>query len=130
MSSRLPRPARPGTPRLDLHEDDARAVGGDDVQLAEARAELAERGGGILLANITAFESVWVELWAGDPVAAAEFGAEGFRLHEGLGAPGFLSHAAGTLALAIYALDRDPQPGEILGREGQLPAFDQPSDPP
>jgi tetratricopeptide (TPR) repeat protein len=80
--------------------DEARAI------LAEARAELAERGGGILLANITAFESVWVELWAGDPVAAAEFGAEGFRLHEGLGDPGFLSNAAGTLALAIYALDQ------------------------
>ena len=28
----------------------------------------AERGGGALLANLTAFESVWVELWAGDPV--------------------------------------------------------------
>jgi class 3 adenylate cyclase len=80
--------------------EEARAI------LAEARAELAERGGGILLANITAFESVWVELWAGDPVAAAEFGAEGFRLHEELGDPGFLSNAAGTLALAIYALDR------------------------
>jgi len=80
--------------------DEARAI------LAEARAELAERGGGILLANITAFESVWVELWAGDPVAAAEFGAEGFRLHEELGNPGFLSNAAGTLALAIYALDQ------------------------
>jgi class 3 adenylate cyclase/tetratricopeptide (TPR) repeat protein len=80
--------------------DEARAI------LAEARAELAERGGGILLANITAFESVWVELWAGDPVAAAQFGAEGFRLHEELGDPGFLSNAAGTLALAIYALDQ------------------------
>jgi class 3 adenylate cyclase/tetratricopeptide (TPR) repeat protein len=80
--------------------DEARAI------LAEARAELAERGGGILLANITAFESAWVELWAGDPVAAAEFGAEGFRLHEELGNPGFLSNAAGTLALAIYALDQ------------------------
>jgi tetratricopeptide (TPR) repeat protein len=47
-----------------------------------------------------------VELWAGDPVAAAEFGAEGFRLHEELGDPGFMSNAAGTLALAIYALDQ------------------------
>ena len=33
--------------------DEARAI------LAETRAELAERGGGVLLANITAFESVW-----------------------------------------------------------------------
>ena len=59
--------------------DEARAI------LAEARAELAERGGGVLLANITAFESVWVELWAGDPAAAAEFGAAGLRLFEELG---------------------------------------------
>jgi class 3 adenylate cyclase/tetratricopeptide (TPR) repeat protein len=80
--------------------DKARAI------LAEARAELAERGGGILLANITAFESVWVELWAGDPAAAAEFGAEGFRLHEELGDPGGLALAAGNLAQPLYALDR------------------------
>ena len=33
----------------------------------------------------TRFESVWVELLAGDPAAAAEFGAEGCRLHEELG---------------------------------------------
>ena len=58
--------------------DEARAI------LAEEHAELAERGGGVLLANITAFESVWIELWAGDPAAAAEFGAEGCRLHEEL----------------------------------------------
>jgi class 3 adenylate cyclase/tetratricopeptide (TPR) repeat protein len=59
--------------------DEARAI------LAEMRGELPERGGGVLLANITAFESVWVELWAGDPAAAAGFAAEGFRLHEELG---------------------------------------------
>ncbi len=80
--------------------DEARAI------LAEARAELAERGRGILLANITAFESVWVELWADDPAAAAEYGAEGFRLHEELGEQGFLSAAAANLAQALYALDR------------------------
>jgi class 3 adenylate cyclase/tetratricopeptide (TPR) repeat protein len=74
--------------------------------LAESRAKQAERGGGILLANLTAFESVWVELWAGDPVAAAEFGAEGFRLHEELGDETFLANAAGYLAQALYALGR------------------------
>jgi len=98
--------------------DEARAI------LAEARAELAERGGGILLANITAFESVWVELWAGDPVAAAEFGAEGFRLHEGLGDPGFLSTAAGTLALAIYALDQLDEADAWAGRAEELGSSD------
>ena len=52
--------------------DESRAI------LAEERAHLAERGGGILLACITSFESVWLELLADDPVAAAEFGATGF----------------------------------------------------
>ena len=80
--------------------DEARAI------LTESRAELAERGGGVLLANITAFESVWVELWAGDPAAAAEFGAEGSRLYLGLGEPHHQAAAAGYLAQALYALDR------------------------
>jgi tetratricopeptide (TPR) repeat protein len=74
--------------------------------LAESRAELAERGGGVLLANITAFESVWVELWAGDYAAAASFGAEGFRLHEELGEQGIMALAAGNLARAHYGLDQ------------------------
>ena len=82
------------------HFDEAREI------LALSRTELAERGGGVLLANITAFESVWVELWAGDPAAAADLGAEGFRLHEELGEQTFLSAAAGNLAQALYALDR------------------------
>jgi tetratricopeptide (TPR) repeat protein len=80
--------------------NEARAI------LAKQRAELAARGGGILLANITAFESVWVELWAGDPATAAEFGAEGCRLHEELGEQSLLPNAASNLAQALYALDR------------------------
>ena len=74
--------------------------------LARSRAELAKRGGGVLLANITAFESVWIELWAGDPSAAAEHAAEGFRLHEELGEQSFLSGAAVTFAQTLYALDQ------------------------
>jgi tetratricopeptide (TPR) repeat protein len=80
--------------------DEARAI------LVEARADQSERGGGTLLANLIAFESVDVELWAGDPAAAAEFGAEGFRLHEEMGNRDFLAPAAGNLARALYALDR------------------------
>ena len=80
--------------------EEARAI------LSEDRADQAERGGGILLANLTAFESVWVELWAGNAEAAAEFSAEGWRLHEELGKSSFLALAAGTLARALYALDR------------------------
>jgi tetratricopeptide (TPR) repeat protein len=98
--------------------DEARAI------LAEERAELAERGGGVLLANITAFESVWIELWAGDPAAAAEFGAEGCRLHEELGEQSFLPHAAGNLAQALYALDRLDEADAWASRAAELGASD------
>ena len=94
--------------------DEARA------SLAEARVELAERGGGVLLANITAFESVWVERWAGDLAAAAEFGAEGCRLHEELGDQSFLAHAAGNLAQALYALDRFEEADAEAARAAEL----------
>ena len=74
--------------------------------LAQMRVELAERGGGMLLANITAFESVDVELLAADPAAAVGFAFEGFRQHEEIGEPIFLSAAAAYVAKAAYALDR------------------------
>ena len=96
--------------------DEARAI------LTQARAELAERGGGVLLANITAFESVWVELWAGDPAAAAEFGAEGFRLHEEQGEESFLSSAAANLAQALYELDRLDEADDWASRAAELGA--------
>ena len=80
--------------------DEARAI------LAEERAHLAERGGGNLLACITSFESVRLELLADDPVAAAEFGATGFRMLEEGGDQNQLAESAGTLAQALYALDR------------------------
>jgi class 3 adenylate cyclase/tetratricopeptide (TPR) repeat protein len=99
--------------------DEAREI------LAEARAELTERGGGVLLANITAFESVWVELWAGDPAAAAEFGSEGCRLHEELGEQSFLAHAAGNLARALYALDRLDEADAWASRARGLGASDE-----
>ena len=98
--------------------DEARAI------LAEERAALAERGGGVLLANITAFWSVFVELWAGDPAAAAEFAAAGFAMHEELGELGFLSTAAGVLAQALYALDRLDEADAWAGRAIQLGASD------
>ena len=92
--------------------------------LAQARGELAERGGGVLLANITAFESVWVELWAGDPAAAAEFGSEGFRQHEQLGEQGLLSYAAATLGKALYALDRLDEADAWTSRAAELGTSD------
>jgi hypothetical protein len=61
--------------------DEARAL------LAEVRAELAERGGGMLLAAVMGFDCVDVELLAGDPTAAAEFGEQGCTLLDELGEP-------------------------------------------
>ena len=74
--------------------------------LAQVRAELADRGGARLLATATCRGSFDVELLAGDPAAAAEFGEEGCKLYEELGEKGFLSSAAVRLAQAYYALDR------------------------
>jgi tetratricopeptide (TPR) repeat protein len=97
--------------------EEARAI------LAETRAELAERGG-LLLAHITAGESVWVELWAGDPAAAAEFGAEGWRLYEELGEQSFLPGAAGSLAQALYELDRLDEADAWAGRAEEFGSSD------
>jgi class 3 adenylate cyclase/tetratricopeptide (TPR) repeat protein len=98
--------------------DEARAI------LAEARADEAERGGGPLLANLLAFESVDLELWAGDPAAAVEFGAEGFRLHEEMGNQDFLAPAAGKLGQAFYALDRLEEADSWGGRSAELGTSD------
>jgi class 3 adenylate cyclase/tetratricopeptide (TPR) repeat protein len=98
--------------------DEARAI------LSRARAEQLERGGGALFANLTAFESVSVELLAGDPAAAVEFGLEGCRLHEELGDRGFLANAAGTLAQALYAIDRLEEADAWVGRAAELGASD------
>jgi class 3 adenylate cyclase/tetratricopeptide (TPR) repeat protein len=98
--------------------DEARAI------LAQARAEQAERGGGLLFANLTAFECVWVELLAGDPATAAKFGAEGCRLLEELGDLGRLATAAGSLAQALYALDRLEEADAWAGRARELGASD------
>jgi class 3 adenylate cyclase/tetratricopeptide (TPR) repeat protein len=94
--------------------DEARTI------LAESRAELAERGAGVLLANITAFESVWVELWAGDPAAAVEFGSEGWRLYLELEEQSFLTGAAGNLAQALYALNQLDEAEAWAARAAEL----------
>jgi class 3 adenylate cyclase/tetratricopeptide (TPR) repeat protein len=98
--------------------DEARTI------LAETRAELAERGLGVLLANITAAESVWVELWAGDPAAAAEFGADGWRMYQDLGEQIFMPLAAGNVAQALYALDRLDEADAWAGRAAEVETSD------
>ena len=55
---------------------------------------------------MTAHGGVELELLAGDPAAAVEFGEEGCRLFEEAGERGMLSTAAGMLAQALYTLDR------------------------
>jgi tetratricopeptide (TPR) repeat protein len=98
--------------------DEARAM------LAEARAELTERGGGVLLAATTAFFTVWVELWADEPAAALDFGAAGFRQFEELGELSSLSTAAAYLAQALYALERLDEADAWAGRTAELGASD------
>ena len=98
--------------------DEARAL------LAEARAALAERGGGILLAATTGMTSVDVELLAGDAAAAAELGAEGCRLLDEMGQRSQLSTAAGKLARALYAVDRLDEADAWAGRAVELGASD------
>jgi tetratricopeptide (TPR) repeat protein len=94
--------------------DEARAI------LAEARAELADRGGGISLGILTGIDSVLVELLAGDPTAAVELGEEACRLLDELGERGFLSTVAGNLALAMYAADRLEEADAWAGRAAEL----------
>jgi tetratricopeptide (TPR) repeat protein len=98
--------------------DEARAI------LADVRAELAERGGGIPLANTMGQESVDVELLAGDPAAAVELGEEGCRLLDELGDKSLQSTAAGKLAQALYALDRLEEADAWAGRAAELGASD------
>src|SRR5262245_20898452 len=94
--------------------DEARAI------IAEARRQQAERGGGVLLANLTAFEAVGVELLAGDIEAALEFGREGCRMHEELGTEVFLSGALGLCAESMYQLERLDEAERLLDRAEQL----------
>jgi ATP/maltotriose-dependent transcriptional regulator MalT len=98
--------------------DEARAL------LAEVRAELAERGGKLLLACITASDCADIELLAGNAAAAAVFGAEGCRQLEELGDRGFLSTATAIRAQALYALDRLDEADVSAGRALQLGASD------
>src|SRR5262245_22986048 len=94
--------------------DEARAI------IARARAQQGERGGGVLLANLTAFESAAVELLAGDVEAALEFGREGCRMHEELGTEAFLAGGLGVCAECMYRLDRLDEAQSLLDRAEQL----------
>jgi len=105
----------------------ARAMAGE---IAEARAELAavrelmaERGMTLYLAART-MESADLEMLAGDHVAAVELGTEACQLLDELGERGWLSTAAGDLALALYELDRLDEAEAWAGRSRELGASD------
>jgi tetratricopeptide (TPR) repeat protein len=98
--------------------DEARAI------LADARAVLSERGSSLLLANITAIESVLVERWAGDLAAAAAYGAEGLRMHESLGEHGYLSKVAGHLGQCLLAPERLDEAGALADRAAEAAGED------
>jgi class 3 adenylate cyclase/tetratricopeptide (TPR) repeat protein len=98
--------------------DEARTI------LAEVQAELADRGGGLILGNVMGQDSVIVELLAGDPAAGVVLGEEGCRLLDELEEKGFLSTAAGNLAQALYEADRLEEAGAWAGRAADLGASD------
>src|SRR6266542_2845774 len=79
---------------------------------------------GIWLGVTISHASVDVELLAGDPAAAAEFGAEGCRIWDELGERSLLSTAAGKLARALYALDRLDEAEDWARRAAELGASD------
>ena len=101
--------------------DEARAI------VAGLRAELADRGGGIL-AVVSSVAAVHVELVADDPAAAVPLGEELCRLYEDLGHLGFLIWAEGMLAEAYYALGRLDEADAAAGRSAELEASDDRAD--
>jgi class 3 adenylate cyclase/tetratricopeptide (TPR) repeat protein len=98
--------------------EEARTIGSD------LRAELADRGATITLALVTSQVCVELELLAGDPAAAVEFGEEGSRLLEESGERGWLSTSAGYLAQALYTLDRLDDADRRAGQAAELGASD------
>jgi hypothetical protein len=99
-----------GHPRLRAQRAAALAMLGRSAEarslLAELRAELAECGGGLMLAAADVKGGIDIELLAGDPAAAVVAGEEGCRVLEELGEESVLATSAGSLAQAYHALDR------------------------
>jgi tetratricopeptide (TPR) repeat protein len=98
--------------------EEARAI------LAEQRTVQAERGRSIDLAGTLGFDTVGLELLAGDYAAAVRFGLEGCRLYEELGERSYLSGAAGLLGQAYYGLGDLDHAESWAGRSRELGASD------
>jgi class 3 adenylate cyclase/tetratricopeptide (TPR) repeat protein len=97
--------------------DEARTI------MADARAKRAEVGGVMSRASLSQF-SMDLELLAGDSAAAAAFGSEAMRLYDELEEQAFAATAAGTLAQALYELDRLDEAETWAGRAAKLGASD------
>jgi class 3 adenylate cyclase/tetratricopeptide (TPR) repeat protein len=100
-------------------------------EVADARAlmsagisALAERGSTLIMAEQLALAAVELELIAGDPTKAVEYGLEGCRRLEELGERAWLSTAAAELAEALYQLDRLDEAQYWAERSAELGASD------
>ena len=98
--------------------DEARAI------LSELRADLIDRGSVVTLAEIDSEVSVDIELLAGDPAAAVEFGEEAFRLLDEVGKRSGQSVA--LLAEALYVDGRLDEAQAWANRAEELGASDDP----
>jgi tetratricopeptide (TPR) repeat protein len=98
--------------------DEARSL------LADARADVLDRGGGFALAIVMGQDQLFIELLAGDPAAAAELGEEACKILDELGEKGILSTTAGWLGQALYALDRLDEADAWARRGAEIGASD------
>ncbi len=97
--------------------DEARTI------MADVRAKRAGAGGGMNRAVLSG-SSMFLELLAGDPAAAADSGREAMRLWDEFGERGYASGTAGGLAQALYELDRLDEAETWAGRAAELGATD------
>jgi tetratricopeptide (TPR) repeat protein len=92
--------------------------------LSELRAELIDRGSVMTLAELDSEVSVDIELLAGDPAAAVEFGEGAFRLLDEMGKSSGQSVA--MLAEALYADGRLDEAHASANRAEELGSSDDP----
>jgi tetratricopeptide (TPR) repeat protein len=92
--------------------------------LTETRTDLAERGVKLEPALITAFVSVWVELWANNAAVAAELGTQACRQLEDLGEQGYLSTTTAEVARVLSTLDRLDEADAWASRAAAIGASD------
>ena len=113
--------------RLDVRRSEALAMLGrfDEARaiMRDVQTMIAELGNRSALANVLS-GPMSLELLAGDPAAAADFGREAMRLYDEFGERSFASTAAGRLAQALYELDRLDETETWAGRAAELGASD------